>query len=126
MFQQFRKSFLHPRVFIFILIGTLIIFLTFFTDDNALEIAISGFASVFIGIGVNNFSSIEIHEKEEQKYSSALRQSMEIMELTGTRISRLHKKACTQNCDALEEELADLEQLIDLGIKLMKNENSMN
>ena len=49
----------HSRVFIFIIIGTAIIFLTFVTNDNALEIAISGMASMFIGIGVNNFSSIE-------------------------------------------------------------------
>lgn len=48
--QHFQKIFFHPRVIVFILAGSLIIFLTFFTHNNALEIAISGIASVFIGM----------------------------------------------------------------------------
>lgn len=54
-------TFRRPKVFIFIMIGVGVIFLTFLTDNNALEIAIAGIASVFIGIGVNNYTSQEMH-----------------------------------------------------------------
>ena len=66
-FSRFWRAFSHPRVFVFMLAGIVIIFLTFFTSSNALEIAISSIASVFIGIGVNNFSSFETHLKDDQK-----------------------------------------------------------
>ena len=42
-------------------------FLTFFTQDNALELAIAGIASIFIGIGVNNLRLSETEQKIEQK-----------------------------------------------------------
>jgi hypothetical protein len=66
-FRQLWKALSHPNVFIFIVIGTGVIFLTFLTDNNAVEIAISGFASVFVGIGVNNLSSFETSAKDAKK-----------------------------------------------------------
>lgn len=67
-FQQLCQSFRHPRVYFFIIAGTCIIFLTFFTNNNAFEIAISAIASVFIGIGINNFTSLETYLKNSEKF----------------------------------------------------------
>lgn len=65
--RLFLRYFFHPGVFIFILINTAVIFLTFLAANNALEIALSSIASVFIGIGVNNLSFLDTHMKDEQK-----------------------------------------------------------
>ncbi|WP_199119376.1 hypothetical protein [Pedobacter sp. ASV28] len=56
-YKEFWVTFKKPGVLLFILGGIAIIFMTFLTENNALEIVISGLASIFIGIGVNNFSS---------------------------------------------------------------------
>src|SRR5437870_2013811 len=117
---HFFRTFFHPRVFVFIVTGTLIIFLTFFTSNNALEIAISGIASVFIGIGVNNLSSLETHLKDEQKIKSKIRHSLNVMEITKSRISRLYTEANKESCNKMKDELAELEQFINLGIQLIK------
>ncbi|MBX9783494.1 MAG: hypothetical protein K2X48_09395 [Chitinophagaceae bacterium] len=71
-FIHFLKLFFSARVFIFIVLGAAVIFLTFFTHNNALEIRISGIASVFIGIGVNNFTAHETRQRdmEQRKYRS--------------------------------------------------------
>ena len=58
-FSQFRKVFFQSRVFVFILTGVGCMFFTFLTHDNSMELGISGIASIFIGIGVNNFTAIE-------------------------------------------------------------------
>jgi ABC-type uncharacterized transport system permease subunit len=59
----------------------LVFFFTFLTHDNAIEIVISGVASVFIGIGVNNYSSFETHIKDEQQMQSKLRNALDMMDL---------------------------------------------
>ena len=120
----FLLNFFHPRVYIFILTGAVIIFLTFFTDNNALEIAISGIASVFIGIGVNNLSSLETHLKDEQKLKSIIGHSVKVMEITKSRISRLNKQAGEEDLSKINNELAELEELMSLGIQLMKASTS--
>lgn len=91
--HQFRKIFFHPRVFSFIITGTFIIFLTFFTTNNALEIAISGIASVFIGIGVNNFTSIETTHHDLQKQKSKEHQLKAMFELIEEKSKRIQSEA---------------------------------
>ena len=124
--RHFLQTFFHPRVFIFILAGTLIIFLTFFTSNNALEIAISGIASVFIGIGVNNLSSFETHLKDERKIQSKIGHTLKVMEITKSRITRLFNEMNAENCSQVKDELAELEQFINLGIQLIKEDSSLD
>jgi hypothetical protein len=121
--QKFTRSFLHPRVFIFVIMGTAIIFLTFLTENNALEIAISGIASVFIGIGVNNYSLVESRDKEEQKLKGKINNAIKLLEL-------LHNRVC-QNMVHLHNgdhhlagsELKELEKLIKVSIELLQEDS---
>jgi hypothetical protein len=83
------SNILHPRVLIFMLSGIVIIFLTFLTSNSAIEIAISGIASVFIGIGVNNYSMIENHLKEERLVKKKTGQSAHILRVTQAMINDL-------------------------------------
>ncbi|MEP7374271.1 MAG: hypothetical protein ABI675_12825 [Chitinophagaceae bacterium] len=123
---HFRKVFFHPRVFIFILAGTLIIFMTFFTSNNALEIAISGVASVFIGIGVNNFSSFETHLKDEQKIKSKMGHSIKLLGVIHSRIKQLNTDIAELACNKTKKELVELEQLISISIQLLNESRSLD
>lgn len=119
-FRHFWQTFLHPRVFIFILTGTAIIFFTFLTNNNALEIAISGIASVFIGIGVNNFSSFETHVKDEKKLQTKIGHSLKVMAMAKKRISRLSDQMGTEGCFKIKKELIEIEEFMNLGISLIQ------
>ncbi|SRR6266498_968268 len=88
-FRYFRTLFFKPRVFVFILIGVGFMFLTFLTNDNALELGISGTASIFIGIGVNNFSSIETEQKDEQKLLRKSQQAIKTLVAIQRKIKKL-------------------------------------
>lgn len=123
---RFWKIFIHPRVIFFILTGTAVIFLTFLTNNNAFEIVISGIASVFIGIGVNNFTSFETHIKDEQKLKSKISHSLKVMEITRSRIKVIHHELNRDNFFKLKEELAELEQMIALSMGLIKEEETLN
>jgi len=122
----FLRYFFHPRVFIFILIGTAVIFLTFLTTSNALEIAISGIASVFIGIGVNNLSFWETHMKDEQKLKSKTEHSIRMLEMVKSQIARMHNEVKTGNYQNIKAEFEGLEQLINLSIQLIKKDESLD
>ncbi|MCX6318089.1 MAG: hypothetical protein NTW29_12415 [Bacteroidetes bacterium] len=124
--SQFWKAFLQPRVLLFILFGAGIIFLTFLTNNNALEIVISGIASVFIGIGVNNFSSIETHVRDEKKLKSKIAHSLKVLEITRSRIKVIHHELNRENCLKLKEDLAELEKIIVLSMGLIKDEDTLN
>lgn len=124
--SKFWQAFIHTRVIIFILTGTAVIFLTFLTNNNALEIAISGIASVFIGIGVNNLSSLETHLKDEQKLKSKIGHLLKVMEITKSQITRLYNEAGNESCSNMKGELAELEHLVNLSIQLIKEESSLN
>ena len=78
--NQFIHSLLVPKTGLYILLGTCIMFLTFLTDNNAMEIAISGIASIFIGIGVNNFTSAETHEKDRAIEHKRIRLAIQTLE----------------------------------------------
>lgn len=125
-FRHLWRTFLHPRVFIFITIGTAIIFLTFLTTDNALEIAISGFASVFIGIGVNNFSSLGTHQKDEQKLKSAIGHSLKIMEMANAKIEKIQNEINSGDYKKVMEEFTELKQITILTMQFLKEEVSLD
>ena len=123
-----KKSFRHswqtltqPSVFIFLLLGVIIIFFTFFTTNNAMEIAISAIASIFIGIGVNNFSSFETTIKDEKELKFKTGHIIRIMELTKKRINRVQQEAAAQAHERIHAELIDLEELLHLHIQLLKH-----
>jgi hypothetical protein len=110
-------AFSHPKVFVFILLGAVVIFLTFFTDNNALEIAISGFASVFIGIGVNNFSSFETSLKDRKRLKAYIDHSRQMLQMTKSKINRLQSEFCDGKND--NEGLVEIEKLISLHISFI-------
>lgn len=114
---RFRKIFFHPRVFSFILTGTIIIFLTFLTTNNALEIAISGIASVFIGIGVNNFTSIETACLDLQKQKHKDRQLKAMLELIQEK--SIHIQTETSGNAAHEAE--ELRKITGIAILLLND-----
>lgn len=124
--RHFQKVFFHSRVFIFILAGTLIIFMTFFTSNNALEIAISGIASVFIGIGVNNFTSFETHLKDEQTIKSKMGHGIKLMNVIHSRIKQVNHEIGDQVCDKTKAELIELDHLITIAIHLFNESRSLD
>jgi len=125
-FSKFWQHFLHPRVIIFMLIGIAVIFLTFLTSNNALEIAISGIASVFIGIGVNNLSTLEEHTKDELRLQSKIGHSLKVINITKSRVHSIHDQLNCENYLTIKEELAELEKIIDLSIDLIKTDVNLD
>ena len=123
-FETFWQAFIHPRVFIFILTGTAIIFLTFLTDNDAMEIAISGIASVFIGIGVNNYSSFETNLSNEKRLASSVGHSLKIMELAKSQISRIHNELKNGNNQYVNTGIAELEDFMTVSIELIRESSS--
>lgn len=75
----------------FIALGVTTIFLTFFTEDNALELVISGIASVFIGIGVNNYTVIEDRERNDFFWGAILSRCLENLDAGIGKTNRLLK-----------------------------------
>ena len=124
--KNFWRTFTHPRVFIFITIGTAVIFLTFCTENNALEIAISSFASVFIGLGVNNFTSLETHQKDVSQVKSSVRNALLVLEMADNKFEKL-QKILNKNPDTQPaEELKELNQILNLLKQLLQTEQEMN
>lgn len=118
-FAQYRRIFFHPRVLMFLLAGTVIIFLTFLTENNAMEIAISGIASVFIGIGVNNFSSFETRLKDEARFKPEISFCIKVMEMTAAKIGRVNAEMGEGDAH-IKNELNDLQQFIRLNVQHIK------
>lgn len=118
----FWKTFNHPSVIIFILIGSAVIFLTFLTRDNALEIVISALASVFIGIGVNNFTTLETRLIAKKNTNIKISHSIKVMKITQARIVQMQHSLNRRNFENIKSELEELEQIISLGMGLMKEE----
>jgi hypothetical protein len=118
------SNILHPRVFIFMLSGIVIIFLTFLTTSNAVEIAISGIASVFIGIGVNNYSMIENHRKEDRQVKMKICQSVHILQVVNSMIADLKTEAEPPNAENIQSEMVKIDRFIRLGIQLIEERAS--
>lgn len=116
--RRFLNTLAHPKVIVFLLVGVGIIFLTFLTSNNALEIAISAMASVFIGISVNNFSIIDTHQADENKLKPKIAHALKMMEITINKVQRIQER--TNGNDHIKKELTELEQYMKLAIELMK------
>ena len=119
----FWKTFNLPSVIIFISIGSAVIFLTFLTNDNALEIVISALASVFIGIGVNNFTTLETRLLDKKSVNTKISHSIKVMKITRARIVQMQQSLTRENFDNVNSELEELEQIVSLGMELLKEEN---
>lgn len=118
--KKFRVVFFKPRVVGFILLGVGFMLFTFLTQDNAMEIAISGIASIFIGIGVNNFTSIETRLKDEKRIHDKVKNSLLILELTSSKINKLHNMVAGENAYYLYKEVSEIKKYVDLSAKLVK------
>jgi len=116
---QFKILFLKPRVFAFIFTGVGFMFLTFLTHDNALELSISGIASVFIGIGVNNFTAIETEQKDEQKLHRKTQQAIKTLLLIQRKIKKI-KTLTTANPHLISLELGEMNDYIELCIEYLE------
>ncbi len=118
------QIFSQPRVYIYILTGTIIILLTFFTQNNALEIAISGVASVFIGIGVNNFSAIETHERDQRKLNAALYHTAGLIKGIDLKLARMRAEFNHEELLKFGHEFEELEFLVELAMRHLTKDES--
>ncbi|CAN5576098.1 hypothetical protein BH11BAC3_BH11BAC3_22490 [soil metagenome] len=124
--KKFRVVFFKPRVVGFILLGVSFMLLTFLTEDNAMEIAISGVASIFIGIGVNNFTSFETRLKDEKRIHDKIKNSLLILELTSSKINKLCNMVAGENANYLYQEVCEIKKYVDLSAKLVKEVELMD
>ena len=125
-FIAFCQKFFHARVIIFVFIGTGIIFLTFLTNNNAAEISISAVASIFIGIGANNFSSLETNENNRRKQHLKKLCVIQTIELLQSRINKLNNNANSKPVEELRQDLFELEKLITITLTLISEHDSSN
>jgi len=125
-FRSFWKTFFHVQVTGFILVGGGIIFLTFLTSNNALEIAISAVASVFIGIGVNNFSTLETHERDRRKMNAGMLHTLHTLEFVKNRVGKLQLYANERTMTELKNDLEELQEFLTFAIHLMNEDDFMN
>jgi hypothetical protein len=118
-FRNSVKIFFRLRVFGFILIGACFMFLTFLTHNNALELGISGIASIFIGIAVNNYTAIETEQKDERRLLLKNRQAIKTLLYMQEKIKKIEKLSPdhTQN---ISLELLEMNNYIDLCIHYLK------
>lgn len=123
--QKHLRLVLHRRVLIFLLLGVVVMFLTFFTHNNAFEIAISGVASIFIGIGVNNFSSIETQQEDEQKLKKKIAHAVSILQLADKKLYNIHTRLPQHLHNVLKNELIELSEFMQISIELIKEEDSL-
>lgn len=113
--KRFWGIFILPRVFVYLLIGIAVIFLTFFTDNNAAEIAISAIGSIFIGIAVNNFTAVETSQNDIKKFASKAEYSKEMKGIINDKIGKLYNNVGKINNYQLKEELEELHKLINFS-----------
>jgi hypothetical protein len=116
------KGFAHPRAYMLILIGIGIIFLTFLTTNNALEIVISGIASVFIGRGVNNLSVLETHQKDQQKIKSKVGHSLKVLEMAAIKLDNIQSDLSAENYQQAMYASTELKQFMSLVTQLLTEE----
>jgi hypothetical protein len=119
-FRHFRRLFLKPRVFIFILTGVGFMFLTFLTNNNSLELGIAGIASIFIGIGVNNFTAIETGQKDELRLQRKTRQAIKTLIHVQEKIKKIQTLA-EVNSGLIMAELVELNDYIELCVQYLED-----
>jgi hypothetical protein len=88
-FTRFRIFFFKPKVIAFILAGVSCMFFTFLTENNSMELAISAIASIFIGIGVNNYSALETAQIDQRRMRRKTRQTSKCLIHLQTKIKKI-------------------------------------
>ena len=81
---------------------------------------------MFIGIGVNNFSSFETHLKDEQTIKSKMGHGIKLMNVIQSRIKQVNHDMGDQVCDKTKKELIELEHLIAITIQLLNESRSLD
>ena len=94
-------------------------FFTFFTHDNATELGISGIASIFIGIGVNNFTAIETEQKDNQKIQRKTNRAVKELVHIQQKLKKI-KKIAETDPSVLITELQEMDDYIDLCIQYLE------
>jgi hypothetical protein len=122
----FIKDFVKPNVYIFILGGAGIILLTFFTENNALEIVISGVASIFIGIGVNNLTMMETHRADEVKLKMKIGYAVKVLEIFKAMTIKISAGCKPDSGAEIQNELEGLVQFLELSITLIRETGDQN
>ncbi len=117
-FRHFRRTFFKPQVVVFILTGVGIMFLTFLTKDNPLELGIAGIASIFIGIGVNNFTVIETEQRDERKLNRKTKQAIETLQHIQLKIKKI-KGMSAVNPQLINAEMEEMCSYIGLCIQFL-------
>jgi hypothetical protein len=121
--KRFWGIFILPRVIIYLLIGIAIIFLTFFTSNNAAEIAISAIGSIFIGIAVNNFTAVETTQNDIKEFASKIEFSKEMKNLINDKLGKIYNNIGSVSNYQLKEELEELHRLINLSSNVLTAQN---
>ena len=114
-FNQFRKVFSQSKVSVFILTGVACMFFTFLTHDNSMELGISGIASIFIGIGVNNFTAIETELKDEQKIQRKIKRAIKGLVHIQEKLRKIQKMSVTDPA-FITTELDEMDNYVGLCI----------
>lgn len=86
-----------------------------------MEIAISAIASVFIGIGVNNFSALETHYKDVKAEEASSHKLMAVMETMEARIAALEKQMASQD-PGIAVELRAINRLLTVCKNIIEKE----
>lgn len=120
-FLDFRKILFTPKVFGFIFIGICVMLLTFLTQNNALELGIAGIASVFIGIGVNNFTIIETELKDERRLKRKMQITIKTLMQIQEKISKI-KSFPKNHPELFAIELQEMSDYIELCINYLNEE----
>lgn len=105
---RFWQTFRNAGVMLFIVSGTGIIFLTFLTDNNAPEIVISGVASIFIGIGINNFSSLETQNRDEVIINKKVKHSLQVLKMIDLKFGAIQQNVLKGNTGQVKIDLLEL------------------
>ncbi len=115
-FEHFFKS----NVVVYFLIGIAIIFLTFLTDNNSIEIAISAIASVFIGISVNNLSAHEASHKITLNVQKKINQSVKMLSVIQEKLNRLHEDIETSSKENISKDFEELKAFMKISVEILQ------
>lgn len=115
--------FRHPRVWTYIFAGICIIFLTFFTNSNAIEIAISAIASIFIGIGVNHFAAMEMHREDMDEQYRVHLQVRRLLISVEKRLEKFAGEELILGSASLHGEIVDIQHFITICRELIKGDD---
>lgn len=122
LLKRFIQKLLLPKNGIYILLGIVIMFFTFFTTNNAMEIAISGVASIFIGIGVNNFTQAETHEKDKAQQQLATNLAIKILQHAQNKAANTATLLGENISPATaQQQLTELKDYLELSIEEIKS-----